>query len=301
MATPPEEINVELAGVYLSDVNHDGASDIVQVRFDAVDVWFNRAGEGFTARIIASGTPHVPAFAPRIRFVDIDGSATSDIVFGNAGRYQWIDPMGGQRPRLLTRVHNGLARRRASSTAAAPRSTSATCRRPKGACPSRATASRGPPSEASATRDTAPRPSATARAEAPWSPPWSPRSRRATSSRRSAARSQSRATSTATTTATTRASSKSFGASAPPTPRPWPAPPTRTGRGPRAPGSPRPPPQRHRVGPLAFSPYEALKGRERQSEVWDTETGTRLSTTHSTTPCGSCKSASTAGRCSTRS
>ena len=108
MATPPTEVNTELAGVYLQDVNHDGAADVVQVRFDAVDVWFNEAGHGFTPRIIARGTPAAPSFAPRVRFVDIDGSGTVDIVFGNADRYQWIDPMGGLRPRLLTRVTNGL-------------------------------------------------------------------------------------------------------------------------------------------------------------------------------------------------
>ncbi|HBQ17789.1 MAG TPA: hypothetical protein DEF51_43900, partial [Myxococcales bacterium] len=94
MTTAPPEINAELSGVYLHDVNHDGASDVVQVRFDEVDVWFNEAGRGFTPRTILSRTPAAPAFAPRVRFVDIDGSGTTDIVFGNAGRYEWVDPMG---------------------------------------------------------------------------------------------------------------------------------------------------------------------------------------------------------------
>ncbi|MFW5920829.1 MAG: SpvB/TcaC N-terminal domain-containing protein, partial [Polyangiales bacterium] len=108
MATPPEEVNPELAGVFLSDVNADGAADIVQVRFRDVDVWFNEAGRGFTRRTTISGTPAAPDFAPRVRLTDIDGSGTTDILYGNAHRYQWIDLMGGRRPRLLTVVDNGL-------------------------------------------------------------------------------------------------------------------------------------------------------------------------------------------------
>jgi len=108
MANPPPEVNPELDGVYLSDVNMDGADDMVQVRFREVDVWFNEAGQGWTRRTIARSTPTAPAFAPRVRFTDIDGSATTDIVWANAGRWEYIDPTGGQRPRLLVAVHNGL-------------------------------------------------------------------------------------------------------------------------------------------------------------------------------------------------
>lgn len=108
MSTPPMELSPELDNVYLSDVNMDGASDIVQVRFREIDVWFNRAGEGWTRRTIARGTPAAPGFAPRIRFADIDGSATTDIIWGNGGRWEFIDPTGGERPRLLVGVDNGL-------------------------------------------------------------------------------------------------------------------------------------------------------------------------------------------------
>lgn len=107
MANPPMELNPDLSGVYLSDVNADGAPDIVQVRFREVDVWFNRAGEGFTARTIAR-SPMAPDFAPRLRFADIDGSATLDLVYGSASRWEYLDFMGGERPRVLNRVENGL-------------------------------------------------------------------------------------------------------------------------------------------------------------------------------------------------
>ncbi|WP_275935527.1 SpvB/TcaC N-terminal domain-containing protein [Sandaracinus amylolyticus] len=108
MATPPAELNVELDGVSLTDVNADGATDVVQIRFDAVDVWFNRAGRAFTQRLIARGTPPTPSFVPRTRFADIDGSGTTDIVWGTANDWRYVDLAGGRRPRLLVRVENGL-------------------------------------------------------------------------------------------------------------------------------------------------------------------------------------------------
>jgi RHS repeat-associated protein len=107
MSNPPAELNVELDGVYLSDVNGDGATDVVQVRFRDVDVWFNQGGEGFTERTTIS-TPAAPGFSPNVRLADIDGSGTLDIVYTNAGRWQYIDLAGGQRARLLDEVHNGL-------------------------------------------------------------------------------------------------------------------------------------------------------------------------------------------------
>ncbi len=108
MATPPAELAIDLDGVFLEDVNMDGAADLVQVRFREVDVWFNRAGGGWTGRTTIRGTPATPSFAPRIRFADIDGSGTTDLVWGNAHAWEYVDLVGGQRPRLLVGVDNGL-------------------------------------------------------------------------------------------------------------------------------------------------------------------------------------------------
>ncbi len=107
MASAPAELNVDLEGVYLSDVNGDGAADVIQVRFDEVDVWFNEGGEAFTERVTIS-TPAAPGFSPNVRLADIDGSGTLDIVYTNAGRWQYIDLAGGTRARLLSDVQNGL-------------------------------------------------------------------------------------------------------------------------------------------------------------------------------------------------
>jgi hypothetical protein len=56
METPPMELDPELQSVSLADVNSDGADDLVQVRFDQVDVWFNRAGASFTDRVTVRTT-----------------------------------------------------------------------------------------------------------------------------------------------------------------------------------------------------------------------------------------------------
>ncbi|MFH0899442.1 MAG: toxin TcdB middle/N-terminal domain-containing protein, partial [Pseudomonadota bacterium] len=108
MATPPQELNVELAGVHLADVNGDGTTDVAQVRFREIDVWFNQGGRSFTGRIIATGAPPMASFESFVRFADIDGSGTLDVLFARADDWQWVDLMGGEQPRLLTRVENGL-------------------------------------------------------------------------------------------------------------------------------------------------------------------------------------------------
>lgn len=43
-----------------------------------------------------------------MRLADLNGSGSRDIVWGNAGDYQFLDLMGGERPRLLEVVYNGL-------------------------------------------------------------------------------------------------------------------------------------------------------------------------------------------------
>ncbi len=108
MANPPQELNAELAGLHLVDINEDGATDLVQVGFNDLSVWFNQGGTGFTDRILVKGSPTSIDALDRVRIADIDGSATTDIIYADAKNFRWIDPMGGVRPRLLNRVDNGL-------------------------------------------------------------------------------------------------------------------------------------------------------------------------------------------------
>ena len=110
MTTSPQYSDVSGESLRLDDVNGDGLSDLVQVRFTDVDVWLNVDGSGWTQRHIIAGTPASPSFANRVRLVDVNGSGTRDILWGNAGSYRYMDLAGGERPHVLTRVDNGLGK-----------------------------------------------------------------------------------------------------------------------------------------------------------------------------------------------
>jgi RHS repeat-associated protein len=108
MADPPRDLPFTIGDVHLADVNGDGASDLVQVRFDAIDVWFNRNGTSFTSRLITPVSARAPGFRDNVRFADLDGSGTLDVVYAHATRWEYVDLMGGARPHLLAQVENGL-------------------------------------------------------------------------------------------------------------------------------------------------------------------------------------------------
>ena len=94
----------------LSDVSGDGLADLVEVRSDAVDIYLNDNGIGWTARHMIEGTPFLPAARSFVRLTDINGSGTPDIVWGAAHDYRYIDLTGGVTPDLLVKVHNGLGK-----------------------------------------------------------------------------------------------------------------------------------------------------------------------------------------------
>jgi RHS repeat-associated protein len=106
----PYYSDIQGTSLRIDDVNGDGLDDLVQVRFDAIDVYLNVDGKGWTKRHIIDGTPASPSYANRVRLTDLNGSGTRDIVWGNAKKYQYIDTTGGVRPQILTRVTNGLGK-----------------------------------------------------------------------------------------------------------------------------------------------------------------------------------------------
>jgi RHS repeat-associated protein len=108
-ASPPySDINGD--SLRLDDVNGDGLDDLVQVRFDDVDVWLNVDGASWTDRHIIEGTPASPSYANRVRLVDVNGSGTRDILWGDGNNYRYIDVSGATRPWVLTHVDNGLGK-----------------------------------------------------------------------------------------------------------------------------------------------------------------------------------------------
>jgi RHS repeat-associated protein len=98
------------SSLLLDDVNGDGLADLVEVRFNAVDIYLNVDGVGWTDRHVIANTPARPAAVNRVRAVDINGSGTRDILWGDGGGYRFIDLQGGVRPWVLNRVANGLGK-----------------------------------------------------------------------------------------------------------------------------------------------------------------------------------------------
>ncbi|HEX2735004.1 MAG TPA: toxin TcdB middle/N-terminal domain-containing protein, partial [Polyangiaceae bacterium] len=110
MGNSPNYSDLQGTSLRMDDVNGDGLADLVQVRYDAVDIWINIDGTGWTDRHIIEGTPKSPSFANQVRLTDFNGSGTPDILWGDSGSYQYIDLAGGTRPHLLVKVDNGLGK-----------------------------------------------------------------------------------------------------------------------------------------------------------------------------------------------
>lgn len=101
--------SVDDATIALSDVSGDGLADIIQIRPDAVDVWRNVVGTGWVDRRSIRG-PSVPVARTKIRVLDVNGSGTADVLWGEAGAYRYVDLLGGARPGLLTEIDNGVGK-----------------------------------------------------------------------------------------------------------------------------------------------------------------------------------------------
>lgn len=110
MTSSPNWSDLSGDSLRIDDVNGDGLSDLVQVRFDGVDVWLNVDGVSFTERHVIENTPASPSFAQRVRLTDINGSGTPDVLWASASHFQYMDLTGGKRPHLLIGVSNGLGK-----------------------------------------------------------------------------------------------------------------------------------------------------------------------------------------------
>jgi RHS repeat-associated protein len=111
MAQAPEYSDIQGSTIRLSDVNGDGLDDLVQINFDSVDLYLNVNGVSWTKRHILDGTPHHAGFQNRVRLIDVNGSGTADVLWGDANSYKYIDLAGGQKPYVLSSVENGLGKR----------------------------------------------------------------------------------------------------------------------------------------------------------------------------------------------
>src|SRR5690606_240297 len=102
MDASPQYSDIEGSTLRLDDVNGDGLKDLVQMNYDSVDIWLNVDGKGWTEKKKLDGTPYHAGFHNRVRILDVNGSGTSDILWGDAKAYKYIDLQGGQKPYILT-------------------------------------------------------------------------------------------------------------------------------------------------------------------------------------------------------
>lgn len=101
---------IDATGLRLDDVNGDGLDDLVKVTSTQVKIWLNVNGTSWTSPHVIEGAPVNPDSVNWVRLLDINGSGTRDIVWGQASHFKYIDLQGGTRPWLLKGVANGLGK-----------------------------------------------------------------------------------------------------------------------------------------------------------------------------------------------
>ena len=95
--------------LHLADVNGDGTADLIFIGSRFVEVQLNQNGTSLSKKISISQTPPCLALGDaQPRLVDLNGSGSVDIVWGDASRFKYLDLTGGVQPRLLARIDNGL-------------------------------------------------------------------------------------------------------------------------------------------------------------------------------------------------
>ena len=98
--------------VRLADVDGSGTTDVIYLGRDAAQLYFNQAGNGWSAPEPLD-LPPLDDVAD-VRVIDLFGNGTACIVWSSplaaaAGRpMRFLDLMGGQKPHLLVRVANNL-------------------------------------------------------------------------------------------------------------------------------------------------------------------------------------------------
>jgi RHS repeat-associated protein len=108
MFSAPQFGIADPGALFLGDVNGDGLADLVEVRTDAVDLYLNDSGLGWTTRHTIEHTPARSNGSSYARITDIDGSGSADVLWGHGYEYKYIDLTGGVVPYLLRKIRNGL-------------------------------------------------------------------------------------------------------------------------------------------------------------------------------------------------
>ena len=98
--------------VLLGDLDGDGLDDLVYVEPGRMSLWINRAGFGWSDRLIIDGTPPFPD-ADAVRLSDLLGTGFQGVLWtadqaGQDSHYQFLELTGGVKPYVLDRIDNNM-------------------------------------------------------------------------------------------------------------------------------------------------------------------------------------------------
>jgi RHS repeat-associated protein len=116
MTGGPDETELEpdtgSSGVQLVDLNQDGLADLVIVENGEVEVWINQDGTNWDGPIIIQNTPAYETGNTAIRFADINGNGSTDIIWHqNQDPFiQYIDLFPSGKAYLLNSARTTLGR-----------------------------------------------------------------------------------------------------------------------------------------------------------------------------------------------
>jgi hypothetical protein len=112
--------------VRLADIDGSGTTDLIYLGSDGVRLYFNRAGNGWTAPYTLPGFPGADATST-VQVTDLRGNGTACLVWSSSlpgntrAPLRFVDLMGGQKPHLLVSIENNLGARTAIEYAASTR------------------------------------------------------------------------------------------------------------------------------------------------------------------------------------
>jgi RHS repeat-associated protein len=86
---------------FFADMNGDGLADLVRIQNGRVEYWPNLGGGRFGGSVLMDGSPQFAADrdfdSARLRFVDLDGSGTTDIIYLGHGEVTcWLNASGNR-------------------------------------------------------------------------------------------------------------------------------------------------------------------------------------------------------------
>jgi RHS repeat-associated protein len=98
----------------LADIDGDGLADHVEVAGLTITVRRNKSGIGFENARVFSASSSLPiperTSATSVRFADMNGNGTSDVVYFDASGHTTVVELYTHRPNLLTRITNGIGK-----------------------------------------------------------------------------------------------------------------------------------------------------------------------------------------------